>query len=43
MAAVLLVGLVVVLAYPNLPEPQFNGQYYDDIGRAFRIAVMYRL
>jgi iron complex outermembrane receptor protein len=29
--------------YPNLPEPQFNGQYYDDIGRAFRIALMYRL
>jgi outer membrane receptor protein involved in Fe transport len=29
--------------YPNLPEPPFNGQYYDDIGRAFRIAVMYRL
>jgi iron complex outermembrane recepter protein len=28
--------------YPNLPEPQFNGQYYDVIGRAFRIGVMYR-
>ena len=29
--------------YPNLPEPQFNGEYYDVVGRAFRIAVMYRL
>jgi len=28
--------------YPNLPEPQFNGQYYDVIGRAFRVGVMYR-
>ena len=29
--------------YPNLPIPQFNGEYYDVVGRAFRIAVMYRL
>lgn len=28
--------------YPNLPEPQFNGQYYDVIGRSFRIGVIYR-
>ena len=29
--------------YPNLPTPQFNGEYYDVIGRAFRLAVTYRL
>jgi outer membrane receptor protein involved in Fe transport len=29
--------------YPNLPEPQFNGEYYDVVGRAFRFAVIYRL
>jgi outer membrane receptor protein involved in Fe transport len=29
--------------YPNLPVPQFNGEYYDVIGRAFRLAVTYRL
>ena len=29
--------------YPNLPIPQFNGEYYDVVGRAFRIAVIYRL
>jgi iron complex outermembrane recepter protein len=28
--------------YPNLPEPQFNGEYYDVIGRAFRIAATFR-
>jgi iron complex outermembrane receptor protein len=28
--------------YPNLPQPQFNGQYYDVNGRTFRIAAMYR-
>ena len=28
--------------YPNLPQPQFNGQYYDVNGRSFRAAVMYR-
>jgi outer membrane receptor protein involved in Fe transport len=32
-----------VSPYPNLPIPQFNGEYYDVIGRAFRIGVMYRL
>jgi outer membrane receptor protein involved in Fe transport len=31
-----------VSPYPNLPEPQFNGQYYDVIGRSFRIGVTYR-
>ena len=29
--------------YPNLPDPQYNGQFYDLIGRAFKIAVMYRM
>jgi outer membrane receptor protein involved in Fe transport len=29
--------------YPNLPQPPFNGQYYDANGRTFRLAVMYRL
>ncbi|MEP7245591.1 MAG: TonB-dependent receptor [Gammaproteobacteria bacterium] len=28
--------------YPNLPVPQFNGQYYDVVGRSFRVAAMYR-
>jgi outer membrane receptor protein involved in Fe transport len=32
-----------VSPYPNLPIPQFNGEYYDVVGRAFRIAVIYRL
>ena len=31
-----------VSPYPNLPQPQFNGQYYDVNGRSFRLAVMYR-
>jgi outer membrane receptor protein involved in Fe transport len=31
-----------VSPYPNLPQPQFNGQYYDVNGRTFRIAAMYR-
>ncbi|HVY80379.1 MAG TPA: TonB-dependent receptor [Steroidobacteraceae bacterium] len=31
-----------VSPYPNLPQPQFNGQYYDVNGRTFRVAVMYR-
>jgi outer membrane receptor protein involved in Fe transport len=31
-----------VSPYPNLPQPQFNGQYYDVNGRTFRLAVMYR-
>lgn len=25
--------------YPNLPTPPVNGQYYDKVGRAFRIGV----
>ena len=30
--------------YPNLPIPQFNGEYYDVVGRAFPDrTVMYRL
>jgi outer membrane receptor protein involved in Fe transport len=28
--------------YPNLPQPQFNGQYYDVNGRTFRLSVLYR-
>jgi outer membrane receptor protein involved in Fe transport len=28
--------------YPNLPQPQFNGQYYDVNGRSFRLALTYR-
>ena len=28
--------------YPNLPQPQFNGQYYDVNGRNFRLAATYR-
>jgi len=31
-----------VSPYPNLPQPQFNGQYYDVNGRSFRAAVIYR-
>ena len=31
-----------VSPYPNLPQPQFNGQYYDVNGRSFRAAAMYR-
>jgi len=31
-----------VSPYPNLPIPQFNGQYYDVIGRTYRIGVTYR-
>jgi outer membrane receptor protein involved in Fe transport len=31
-----------VSPYPNLPQPQFNGQYYDVNGRTFRVAATYR-
>jgi outer membrane receptor protein involved in Fe transport len=27
--------------YPNLPVPQYNGMYYDVVGRAFRLGVTY--
>jgi iron complex outermembrane receptor protein len=31
-----------VSPYPNLPQPQFNGQYYDVVGRSYRAALLYR-
>jgi outer membrane receptor protein involved in Fe transport len=31
-----------VSPYPNLPQPQFNGQYYDVMGRSYRAALLYR-